>query len=320
MTGLVSGQQSRELRNPNDSEPSISSPAQEPRRDRCPICDSQAEDVGTKLGATTGLRFHIARCPACGFAFVADPWVEFDRIYSEDYYAGRGADPLVNYVDELEHVDTTIRTYEWRGVLARLRSLVPVGSETVWLDYGCGTGGLVRYLRSEGLVQAVGTEQGASLARLVEDGVPVLGPSELESWHGRFDVVTAIEVIEHVVDPVAELRRICALLRPGGVAFITTGNAKPYARRLLGWHYLRPEVHVSLFEPESLAVALRTAGLSPSFPGYGPGWTSIIRYKVLKNLRRRSVGGWERAVPWSLVARGLDRRLGLSAHPVGWAS
>jgi SAM-dependent methyltransferase len=250
---------------------------------------------------------------------VADPWVDFDRIYSEEYYAGLGADPLVNYADEVEHPGSTIRTYEWRGILERVRSLVSLRPDSAWLDYGCGTGGLVDYLRSRGFPRAIGTEQGESLVRVAERGIPVIEPEALQEAAGRFDVVTAIEVIEHVLDPVAELDRMRALLRPGGLVFLTTGNAKPYADRLLDWQYLRPEVHVSLFEPESLGLAMKTAGLVPSFPGYGPGWTEIIRFKALKNLRRRSVGGWERLLPWQLVSRVLDRRLALSSHPVGWA-
>ena len=80
---------------------------QMPRRERCPLCESPVTPVGTKLGDTSGLRFQVARCRACRFAFVADPWVDFDRIYSEEYYAGQGADPLVSYAYEDRHPDTT---------------------------------------------------------------------------------------------------------------------------------------------------------------------------------------------------------------------
>jgi SAM-dependent methyltransferase len=296
----------------------IPPPVREPRRERCPLCDSPVLQIGTKSGGLSGLRFHICRCEACRFAFVADPWVDFDSIYSEEYYAGRGADPLVQYAHEVEHPDTTIRRYEWRGVLERVGSLTPLRAETSWLDYGCGAGGLVSYLRRHGLRQTVGTEQGSSLERLVERGVPIIRPEDLDNAQGTFDVITAIEVIEHVIDPVAELERMRALLRPGGLLFLTTGNARPYAKRLLSWQYLRPEIHVSFFEPDSLAFALQRAGFEPGFPGYGPGWTNIIRFKVLKSLRHLSVGGWERAVPWPMLARAIDFRLALSAHPVGW--
>ena len=257
----------------------------------------------------------MRRCDACGFAFVADPWTDYDAIYSDAYYAGEGADPLVDYVYELAHQDETIRRHEWRGILRRVRSLTP-GAR--WLDYGCGTGGLVTYLRGEG-VDAVGFEQGWSVPRLLERGVPILTPEALDVEAGTFDVVTAIEVIEHVPDPVAELERMRALLKPGGLLFLTTGNAEPYRDKLLDWRYLTPEIHISLFEPRTLRVAMERAGLTAQDGGFGPGWTEIIRFKLLKNLKRRSVSPLENVVPWPFVARALDARMRISAHPVGWA-
>ena len=286
--------------------------------DACRICGALTEPVAEVRGRLDGRTFHLRRCPACGFACVADPRTDFDAIYTSDYYAGRGVDPLVDYEYELAHPERTIRRYEWRGILTAVGALAGVGPGTRWLDYGCGTGGLVLHLRERGL-DAVGHEQGWSLPRLLERGVPVLGEEELAGHAGGFDVVTAIEVIEHVVDPVSELRRMAALLRPGGVLFLTTGNAAPHREHLERWAYVIPEIHVSFFEPRTLALALERAGLRPEFPGFGPGWTDIIRFKALKNLRRRSITPVDRLLPWRPVAEVLDRRLGLSRHPVGRA-
>jgi len=180
-------------------------------------------------------------------------------------------------------------------------------------------GGLVEFLRRQGLGRAFGFEQGWSVARLIERGIPHFGPDDLAAHAGTFDVVTAIEVLEHAVDPVEELRRIRALLAPGGVLFLTTGNSSPYRDRLLDWAYVMPDVHVSFFEPSTLDVALERAGFDASFPGYGPGWDDIIRFKVLKSLRRQHVTWWERVLPWPAISRLIDRRLGVSAQPVGWA-
>jgi hypothetical protein len=110
-----------------------------------------------------------------------------------------------------------------------------------------------------------------------------------------------------------------ALLRPGGLLFLTTGNAAPYQKRLSSWRYVVPDVHVSFFEPGTLALALDKAGFDPTFPGYLPGWDDIIRFKVLKSVGVRRDRLASQVVPWRLASRIVDRRLRPSAHPVGWA-
>jgi SAM-dependent methyltransferase len=289
----------------------------DPTSTKCRICAGDTRAAGTRHGALAGRDFQIRQCPSCWFSFVADPWLDYGAIYDEDYYRGRGADPLTDYVDEAANPHRTVRRFEWRGILKQVHGLGIVGASTTWLDYGCGAGGLVQFLHQYGLPSAVGFEQSWSLDRLHERGVSVLSEEELAERAGTFDVVSAIEVIEHVVDPLAELARMRALLKPGGLLFLTTGNAKPYRGDVANWRYLIPEIHVSVFEPETLALALETAGFEPSFPGYGPGWVDIIRFKMLKNARRRYSYPFDELVPWPLVARLADKRWGFSAHPVG---
>jgi SAM-dependent methyltransferase len=221
-------------------------------------------------------------------------------------------------MDEVEHRKSTIRRYEWRGVYRLVSDAMPTDPTTRWLDYGCGVGGLVEFVRQQG-IDAIGFDQGWSLSHLSRSGIPHLSGSELESRQAMFDVVTAIEVIEHVTDPVAELARMRSLLRPGGLLFLTTGNAAPYRDRLTGWRYVVPDVHVSFFEPTTLALALDKAGFEPAFPGYRRGWDDIIRFKVLKSVGMRRDTWPSRAVPWRLASRIVDRRLRPSAHPIGWA-
>jgi SAM-dependent methyltransferase len=261
----------------------------------------------------------LRRCEACRYAFVADPWTDFARIYDDRYYDGKGADPLVDYGFELSQPEHTIRCYEWRGITRVVERLLDGLTGVRWLDFGCGNGGLVRYVLANTEAEACGFEEGSIADKAREQGIPILSANQLAQRHAGFDVVTAIEVIEHTIDPIAELRRIRELLRPGGLLFLTTGNAAPFADRLSRWSYVVPEIHVSFFEPPTLEYAMREAGFTPQHPHLDGGFDEILKFKVLKNLRIRRRNALTDMIPASPLAAAADRRVRLSDHPVGWA-
>jgi SAM-dependent methyltransferase len=287
----------------------------------CRICAGETRAVGIVHGSYSERDYHLERCVDCHYAFLADPWLEFDRIYDDRYYAGQGADPLVDYLYELEHPERSIRCYEWQGI-AKLVADLAGGPDPRrrWLDFGCGNGGLVRHLRSVQATEAFGFDEGSITAEASARGVPTLDRADLDRLAGSFDVVTAIEVIEHTLDPVTELRRMRRMLRPGGLLFLTTGNAEPFADRLTNWKYVIPELHISYFEPSTLERAFSDAGFRPERRSLGRGFDEVMKFKVLKNLhlRRRSV--LTDMLPPQVIGPIADRIVRLSAHPVGWAS
>jgi SAM-dependent methyltransferase len=282
----------------------------------CKICASPTTDAGTKWGAFAQREFHLRQCPRCHFSFVSDPCTDYERIYSAEYYRGQGADPRVNYTFELEHPDLTVREYEWRGIHRVITAVGPLRPGARWLDFGCGAGGLVRFCRSKG-IEAFGFDEGAIVKDVLTKGIPFLSREQLDGQ--LFDVVTAIEVLEHVEDPIETLRLIRSLLKPGGLFFFTTGNAAPFRQKLASWSYVLPEVHVNFFEPRALEEALMKAGFGVEFHGYAPGFTDIIRFKILKNLGIRVRNAWEKALPWPILSRLADLRYHVSGHPAGRA-
>ncbi len=91
------------------------------------------------------------------------------------------------------------------------------------LDVGCGTGTMLTYLaafgRTEGVdidEEAIGycRERGLQNVRLGE-------AANLPFADGTFDLVTALDVIEHLEDDVAALREVGRVLRPGGYLLVT---------------------------------------------------------------------------------------------------
>ncbi|WP_394060555.1 bifunctional 2-polyprenyl-6-hydroxyphenol methylase/3-demethylubiquinol 3-O-methyltransferase UbiG [Alcaligenes sp. WGS1538] len=104
------------------------------------------------------------------------------------------------------------------------------------LDVGCGGG-----ILSESLAQAGGevtgidlAERSLKIARLhsLESGVPVqyetVSAEDMAERHpGRFDVVTCMEMLEHVPDPGSIIRACSRLVKPGGWVFFSTLNRNP---------------------------------------------------------------------------------------------
>jgi SAM-dependent methyltransferase len=90
------------------------------------------------------------------------------------------------------------------------------------LDYGCGTGFNLSFLAEYGQVY------GAELIAMVPApywkaaDFPLLDLAHDNTpYHGRFDIVTAFDVLEHIRDDVEGLRQIGRFLRPGGQLILT---------------------------------------------------------------------------------------------------
>jgi SAM-dependent methyltransferase len=281
----------------------------------CRVCGSPTLAAGEKTGRLHRRVYHLRRCLECGFAFVSDPDEETD-VYDEAYYRGQGADPMLDYVFELERPTETVRRFEWAGVERVVRSLNELTEKTRWLDYGCGNGGLVRWVRERTPAQSFGFDEGwiANIAR--EHGIPILTDAEMEAA-GPYDVITALEVLEHVVDPKAFVERIARLLAPGGVFFFTTGNVTRHVDRLTQWGYVVPEIHISFFEPRTMERLLTGAGLQARPLPWSRGFGEIVTFKVLKNLGLRTHSPLLGALPWGILARAADALNGVSAFPAG---
>jgi SAM-dependent methyltransferase len=78
-----------------------------------------------------------------------------------------------------------------------------------------------------------------------------------------FDVVSLIDVIEHVADPRKTLQKACRLLKPGGLLYLVTPDIRSLSASLLGryWWGLR-EAHLSYFSERTITRLLEDLGFS----------------------------------------------------------
>jgi 2-polyprenyl-3-methyl-5-hydroxy-6-metoxy-1,4-benzoquinol methylase len=101
------------------------------------------------------------------------------------------------------------------------------------LDLGAWSGALAERLKNSGFQVVAGDIQNDAFRASVDFlRLDLNEPDFHKRVSGEFDLVTCVEVIEHVESPIALLRNIRQLLRIGGLAIVTTPNVQNVAARL----------------------------------------------------------------------------------------
>lgn len=227
-----------------------------------PVTHGRAFAAVDRLHGTAG-DFTVVVCPECGSG-TTTPVVgggDLAAYYPSDYGPYEDpAHPVTRLVSRL------IRGWQSRRGL----SAFPVGALRAigpgrGVDVGCGRGDLAAGLIGAGW-QMSGIEPSPDAAanarsRGVDVRVGTLADCELTS--SDYDAAIFRHSLEHTVEPLADLQRVRAALRPGGLVAITVPNFGSWqARRLAShWYHLDIPRHRTHFTPSGLTSALQRAGL-----------------------------------------------------------
>jgi len=223
--------------------------------DRCALCDK----VGYRFIRKTFDNKEIGKCMTCGFVQVYPHATnkEIASFYDDDW------DHFAPY---LSQISAHRRYFKKILSLAKTRMQRPIKS---LLDIGCAIGVLLDEAKELGIqTRGIDISNGAvSYAKKHHLSVS-LDTTESFRKKGRhnqeFDVITALEVIEHEKYPVMMVRNIYAMLRPGGIVILTTPNFHTVFRTLMGdlWVGYQHREHLWFFTPDTMKKLLQKAGFS----------------------------------------------------------
>ncbi len=268
--------------------------------------DTRAED--RRSGSTEryrctssgyGKHHAVVRCARCGLV----------------YASPRDGDEAIR--QSYEQVVDELYVEERRGrVLTFERNFRPLQAEMAGvpqprlLDVGCYVGIFLEIASRHGW-EAWGVEPslwaaGEAARRGLRVAAGTLATVELPA--ASFDVVTLWDVIEHLTDPKAELRRINRLLKPGGLVCIHTIDVGSPLPRLLGprWPWLM-EMHLYYFTRQTMARMLQMTGFQ-TVRQFAQGRYALLDY-LLAQFGAVNAGA-------SRALRGAARRLGLGDWPI----
>jgi SAM-dependent methyltransferase len=221
----------------------------------CGLCGAPGEPWRSKYG------FDLLRCTNCRNGFVPKGLVpaDLEAIYSRAYFEGKEATGYPTYL-----ADSRVISKNFARRLRFIERLDPPGRRI--LDVGAAYGLLLRAARDSGW-EPYGVEIAEDCAREATriSGAPVVAGNFADvALDGPFDAIVMLDVVEHLRDPMAGLRRAFELLSPRGILLIETNDIDSPWARLLGnrWWFLDPPQHLFYFSLSGLKELLREAGFS----------------------------------------------------------
>jgi SAM-dependent methyltransferase len=222
--------------------------------------------------------FHLVRCEQCGLLYQnpRPPLGEIDRYYPDHYGSYGSAQAGLRSRPGL--LGWVIRRGQHKRCRLLDRKVLPMPeSPRRLLDVGCASGLFLEAMQSYSGWEVQGVELNETAARATSArlGVPVfVGPFERAHYpDAHFDAVTLWDVLEHLHDPLANLRELRRIVRQGGALFVRLPNASSYVARLCGRYWSGYDLprHMTLFTPATLRRALAQAGFEQIVCSYSSG-------------------------------------------------
>lgn len=260
---------------------------------RCAVCGAHEHRAYWNCG-----EYGFVRCNICGHIYQnpQPSCADLERRYANEYFS-------YELENDKPFFELMRMGLEDLSLFERLNGLEP----RTFLDIGCATGMLPAYFAEQGFI-AEGVElcEPAALYGREERGVPIfIGTLEQAQFpDGRFGVVHASHLIEHLRDPAAFLRECRRVVAPEGYLVLVTPDTYGFQARFFGerWRSAIAD-HLHLFSRQGLTRLLGECGFRVLEQRSWGGVAAGIAPGFLKKPIDRAAKRWNRGDVMALLAR-----------------
>ncbi len=249
----------------------------------CRICGASGEFPvwrAREMLHGMGDEFDYFECPACGCVQIAEIPADLSRFYPGDYFSFRSQRGLAgNAVRRFIDPRRVRRAFGRPDALGAIAEAVSrpfdyvrwvkdagLGPDARVLDIGCGAGKTLINMALGGFPSPTGVDPFVGETLRYACGVTI-HKAELADFArahaGGFDFIMLHHSLEHMIDPLATLACVEALLAPGGRVLVAIPVADSWAWRHYRQHWfaLDPPRHIHLLTTPALEILARKAGL-----------------------------------------------------------
>ncbi|MBA7692139.1 Ubiquinone biosynthesis O-methyltransferase [subsurface metagenome] len=239
----------------------------------CILCSSNAYQE-----LRTIKEYKIVKCAQCTFVY-AHPLPKMDeltKIYSQ------------HIPEKFKPHKGLVRRYKYYFLTRSIKKHFPKDKQIRLLEIGCSYGRLLSSLQLDKQFKAIGidlTDVSLKYARRL--GLNVLkGTLESQAFANEsYDVVVALQTIEHVLDPIRLLTEINRILSKGGIFVATVPCVTHIKAKIAGmkWKYYAPPGHLWYFSPRTFKLLFSKTGFQPVTV------TCFFRKAYLKIIAKKAV-------------------------------
>lgn len=248
----------------------------------CPICSCSTASVYLRVKDHTVSKesFDVVKCTECGFIYTDNPPSKqtIGRYYQSDEYISHtdSKKGLFNKIYQLVRLISLRHKLNLVNVFGKMKA-------GAILDYGCGTGSFLHFMKSKGW-HVTGIEPDPAAQKKASSLISeeVFSPDRLTSLESnRFDVVTLWHVLEHVHDlqpTIIDLKRV---LKKNSILMIAVPNhlswdAQHYKEFWAAYDVPR---HLYHFNPDTIHQLLISHGFTKI--AFKPMWFDAFYVSML---------------------------------------